>query len=67
MRFGQGWSLNLRRLLNDWELGRIVEFYDTLSRFTGSSEDRLVLQPYCQGNFLVTIRWIGYLENDMES
>lgn len=31
----QGWNLNFRRLLNDWEVTRVIEFYKLLDGFKG--------------------------------
>nr|XP_009607886.1 uncharacterized protein LOC104102010 [Nicotiana tomentosiformis] len=31
----QGWNLTYRRFLNDWEITRITDFYNTLNHFTG--------------------------------
>lgn len=32
-----GWNLSFRRLLNDWEVDRLTEFYNTLEQFRGLS------------------------------
>lgn len=39
----QGWNFIYRRLLNDWEIGRLTEFYNVIEQFKGisNSEDRI--------------------------
>ena len=41
---GQGWNLQLRRNLNDWEMGNIVAFHDTMAQFSNLTreEDKVV-------------------------
>lgn len=34
----QGWNLNFRRALNDWEIVRVTEFFNVLEVFKGTSE-----------------------------
>nr|XP_009792684.1 PREDICTED: uncharacterized protein LOC104239685 [Nicotiana sylvestris] len=34
----QGWNLNFRRALNDWEIVRVTEFFNALEVFKGTSE-----------------------------
>lgn len=40
----QGWNLSFRRLLNDWEIGRVAEMIQTLDDFKGTSleEDAMI-------------------------
>lgn len=40
----QGWNLTFRRLLNDWEIERVIDFYNTLelSRGINSNQDLIV-------------------------
>ena len=35
---GQGWNLYLRTYLNDWEIGRITEFYNTVARYNNLTD-----------------------------
>ena len=41
---GQGWNLHRRRNLNDWEIGNIVAFHDTMAQFSNLTreEDKVV-------------------------
>lgn len=50
-----GWNLSYRRLLNDWEITRITEFYKTLDQFKGTSlsEDCILWQGNRQGTFSI--------------
>ncbi|WMV33010.1 hypothetical protein MTR67_026395 [Solanum verrucosum] len=52
---GQGWNLYLRRYLNDWEIGRITEFYNSVARFNNLTEevDRLEWNRNSKGIFSV--------------
>ncbi|WMV29067.1 hypothetical protein MTR67_022452 [Solanum verrucosum] len=36
---GQGWNLHLRRNLNDWEMGNIVAFHDTMAQFSNLTRE----------------------------
>lgn len=51
----QVWNLTYRRLLNDWEIGRLTEFYNVLEQFKGISnfEDCLNWQGNKIGKFSV--------------
>ncbi|WMV37869.1 hypothetical protein MTR67_031254 [Solanum verrucosum] len=44
-----GWNITFRRLLHDWELERVVEFFKTLESFQGfkDTEDSLIWKPTC--------------------
>ena len=33
----QGWNFSFRRLLNDWEIGRVAEMIQTLDDFKGTN------------------------------
>nr|XP_033515677.1 uncharacterized protein LOC117280127 [Nicotiana tomentosiformis] len=50
-----GWNLSFRRFLNDWEIDRLAEFYNTLEQFTGLSTnvDSLLWGGSAQGKFTV--------------
>ena len=52
---GQGWNLHLRRNLNDWEMGNIVAFYDTMGQFRNMTreEDKVVWKIGSKGVFSV--------------
>uniref|UniRef100_M1DJF6 CCHC-type domain-containing protein n=1 Tax=Solanum tuberosum TaxID=4113 RepID=M1DJF6_SOLTU len=52
---GQGWNLHLRRNLNDWEMGNIVAFHDTLAQFSNLTreEDKVVWKIGSKGVFSV--------------
>ncbi|XP_070006138.1 uncharacterized protein [Nicotiana sylvestris] len=51
----QGWTLTFRRLLNDWEINKLIEFYKNLERFkvTSTAEDRVTWQGNSKGKFSV--------------
>lgn len=51
----QGWNLTFRRLLNDWEIGRVLQFYNTLEQFKRIStrKDCMIWQGHRQGKFSV--------------
>jgi len=48
-------NLTFRRLLNDWEIDRVIEFYNTLELFSGinSNQDLIIWQRNRQGKFSV--------------
>ena len=52
---GQGWNLYLRTYLNDWEIGRITEFYNSVASFNNLTDevDRLELNRNSKGIFSV--------------
>ncbi|MDV3188705.1 MAG: hypothetical protein Q8834_02660, partial [Candidatus Phytoplasma australasiaticum] len=52
---GQGWNLNLRRNLNDWELADIEAFHNTMAGFSNmnAEEDRVIWQLGNKENFSV--------------
>ncbi|WMV41678.1 hypothetical protein MTR67_035063 [Solanum verrucosum] len=52
---GQGWNLHLRRNLNDWEMGNIVAFHDTMTQFSNLTreEDKVVWKIGSKGVFSV--------------
>lgn len=42
----QGWNVNLRRFLNDWEVNRTAEHFKVLEQFQGTTanEDKFFLE-----------------------
>lgn len=50
---GQGWNLTFRRMLNDWEIDKIIQFHNTLEQFSGSNsnQDLIIWQWNRQGSF----------------
>ena len=44
----QGWNVSCRRQMNDWEINRVADFFNTLNQFSGlqTGEDTL----WWQGN-----------------
>ena len=52
---GQGWHRYLRRYLNDWEIGRITEFYNSVASFNNLNDelDRLEWNTNSKGIFSV--------------
>uniref|UniRef100_A0A0V0H969 Putative ovule protein n=1 Tax=Solanum chacoense TaxID=4108 RepID=A0A0V0H969_SOLCH len=38
---GQGWNLNFRRHLSDWELGRVAALKSTMAAFNNLKEERI--------------------------
>ncbi|WMV23794.1 hypothetical protein MTR67_017179 [Solanum verrucosum] len=52
---GQGWNLFLRRHLNDWEMKRIAEFYNSVADFNNlnGGEDRLEWNKDRNGKFSI--------------
>ncbi|KAG5616405.1 hypothetical protein H5410_016229 [Solanum commersonii] len=55
VRDNQGWNLSFRRMLNDWEVERLTDFYNTLEQFKDYSTrvDSLVWLKDKQGRFFV--------------
>ena len=55
MLTGQGWNLHLRRNLNDWEMGNIVAFHDTMAQFSNLTweEEKVVWKIGSKGVFSV--------------
>ncbi|WMV13617.1 hypothetical protein MTR67_007002 [Solanum verrucosum] len=51
----QGWNLSFRRFLNDWEVERMVQFYNTLeqAKSLNFEEDRLLWKLDKDGKFRV--------------
>ncbi|WMV14734.1 hypothetical protein MTR67_008119 [Solanum verrucosum] len=51
----QGWNLHLRSNLNDWEMGNIVAFHDTMAQFSNLTrkEDKVVWKIGSKGVFSV--------------
>nr|XP_009762743.1 PREDICTED: uncharacterized protein LOC104214732 [Nicotiana sylvestris] len=65
----QGWNLTFRRLLNDWEIERVTDFYNTLERFSGtnSNQDLIVWQRNRQGRLSVGSAYKEFnLSNDQD-
>ena len=52
---GQGWNLYLRTYLNDWEIGRITEFYNSVASFNNLTDEvgRLEWNRNSKGIFYV--------------
>ena len=52
---GQGWNLHRRRNLNDWEIGNIVAFHDTMAQFSNLNRegDKVVWKIGSKGVFSV--------------
>ena len=50
-----GWNLHLRRNLNDWKMGNIVAFHDTMAQFSNLTreEDKVVWKIGSKGAFTV--------------
>lgn len=63
---GQGWNLQLRRHLNDWELGDIEAFHKTMAELNKltASEDKAVWKPGNKRVFSVSSAYksLGYSE-----
>lgn len=51
----QGWNVTFRRALNDWELQKVVDFFNILEQFQGlgETEDKLCWNLCRSGNFTV--------------
>ncbi|WMV25638.1 hypothetical protein MTR67_019023 [Solanum verrucosum] len=51
----QGWNLSFRRFLNDWEVERMIQFYNTLeqAKSLNFEEDRLLWKMDKDGKFKV--------------
>lgn len=66
--FNQEWNLTLRRMLLDWEIGRLAELYSTLKQFKGTSnlEDHIAWQGNKEVKFTVKsiYREYDYANND---
>ncbi|WMV47251.1 hypothetical protein MTR67_040636 [Solanum verrucosum] len=41
----QGWNVSFRRQMNDWEINRVADFFNTLNQFSGlqTREDTLMV------------------------
>lgn len=63
VRDNQGWNLSFRRMLNDWEVERLTDFYNTLEQFKDYSTrvDSLVWLKEKQGRFSVKSYIISYI------
>ncbi|KAG5600446.1 hypothetical protein H5410_031816, partial [Solanum commersonii] len=57
-----GWNLTYRRLMQDWEVERLVEFYGTLDQFLGfkEGEDTLKWNFHNKGLFTAQERKLEY-------
>lgn len=55
----QEWNLSVRRYLNDWEVSRVADFYNTVAQFKGTfeAEDSMWWQGDSQGKFFVKIAY----------
>jgi len=50
-----GWNLTYRRLMQDWEVERLAEFYGTLYQFLGFKEGEDTLKWKCHNKSLFTV------------
>ncbi|WMV28378.1 hypothetical protein MTR67_021763 [Solanum verrucosum] len=50
-----GWNLTYRRLMQDWEVERLAEFYGTLEQFLGFKEGEDTLKWKCHNKGLFTV------------
>ena len=60
----QGWNFIFRRQLNDWEIQRVADFFNTIGQFNGLEGDRDILlwKGNRKGNFKVgyAYNWLNH-------